>query len=274
LPSATESIGLTGLRILVVDDQDTDRLLLTKMLGDCGAAAEGVENGPQALRTLKEAASTRPFDAAILDCRMPDMDGGNVAMAVQGDPEISSTKLVLLSSPDQVRWAQAAEPAGISAYLSKPVQLDQLLNCINRQEPFVLEATTEQQEEHFEADVIPLEPILIQKIRDLERDVGRRSFRELVELYLNSAPGRVRKIHEGIVKEDSSAAGDAAHALQGTSSYLSAVRLVALCAEIEHMIQARMWESATRLMPTLQAEYERVARFLLARTDPAVSWDK
>jgi len=202
---------------------------------------------------------------------MPDMDGGNVAMAVQGDPEISSTKLVLLSSPDQVRWAQAAEPAGISAFLSKPVQMDQLLNCINSQEPLVLETTTEQQQDYFEADIIPLEPVLIQTIRELEKGVGRESFRELVELYLTSAPGRVRNIYDGINKEDSSAAGDAAHTLKGSSSYFGAVRLVALCAEIEQLSEAGKWESAIRVMPALEAEYERAARFLLARADPAAS---
>ena len=117
---------LAGRRVLVVDDNQTNRLILSEQLGAWGMAVDVVEDGPSALAVARAAARDgSPYALAILDLCMPDMDGIEVARGISGDPVLARTPMVLLTSgvednPEEVR------AAGIAARLSKPVHLSQL----------------------------------------------------------------------------------------------------------------------------------------------------
>ncbi len=117
---------LAGRRVLVVDDNQTNRLILSEQLGAWGMTVDVVEDGPSALAAARAAARDgSPYALAILDLCMPDMDGIEVARGISGDPVLTRTPMVLLTSgeednPEEVR------AAGIAARLSKPVHLSQL----------------------------------------------------------------------------------------------------------------------------------------------------
>jgi two-component system, sensor histidine kinase and response regulator len=138
LPLATDdTIGqnrpaerLTGLRVLVVDDNQTNRLILEEQLGSWGMRVDVVENGPRALAAIETAAAQgAPYALAVLDLCMPNMDGIEVARRITAEPSLSGPGLVLLTSDADDR-AEAARKAGISARLSKPVHLSQLHNTL------------------------------------------------------------------------------------------------------------------------------------------------
>ncbi|MDB5876507.1 MAG: hypothetical protein JWQ07_5949, partial [Ramlibacter sp.] len=118
--------GLAGLRVLVVDDNHTNRLILSEQLGAWGMQAEVVEHGSSALSHLADAvASGDPFALAVLDLFMPGMDGIELARRISGTPELAGTGLVLLTSGADVSIEETRD-AGISSWLSKPVHLSQL----------------------------------------------------------------------------------------------------------------------------------------------------
>jgi signal transduction histidine kinase/DNA-binding response OmpR family regulator len=119
----------SGMRILVVDDNATNRRILIRQFAAWGIAAEAVEDGPSALTCLREAEPGSRFDLAVLDMQMPEMDGLMLARAIKADPTISSTRLVLLTSLG-TGIAEARE-AGIGACLSKPVRQAQLRACLD-----------------------------------------------------------------------------------------------------------------------------------------------
>jgi two-component system sensor histidine kinase/response regulator len=134
LPLASDStIGqarptdrLTGLRVLVVDDNQTNRLILGEQLGAWGVDVDVVESGPRALAAVEMAAAQgSPYALALLDLCMPHMDGIEVARRITADPALVGPGLVLLTSDSDDR-TEAARKAGISARLSKPVHLSQL----------------------------------------------------------------------------------------------------------------------------------------------------
>jgi two-component system sensor histidine kinase/response regulator len=117
---------LAGLRALIVDDNETNRLILGEQLGAWGIRTEAVEDGATALRALRDAAASgEPHDLALLDFCMPGMDGLDLAGRISGDPSLIATGLVLLTSGADVSLEQAKE-AGIAESLSKPVRLFQL----------------------------------------------------------------------------------------------------------------------------------------------------
>ncbi len=114
---------LHGVRALIVDDNKTNRTILTHQVGAWGMRGESADDGPRGLELLRAAAARgEPFQLAILDMMMPGMDGLQLARAIKADPALKSVRLVMLSSFRQLGRAEEARQAGIEAYLTKPVR--------------------------------------------------------------------------------------------------------------------------------------------------------
>ena len=117
---------LAGVRMLVVDDNQTNRVILAEQLGAWGAHVDVVDSGHRALAAARSAADAgTPYALLLLDLCMPHMDGIEVARAVTADPTFAAPGLVLLTSGSEDRTDEARR-AGIAARLSKPVHLSQL----------------------------------------------------------------------------------------------------------------------------------------------------
>lgn len=111
------SLALAGRRALVVDDNATNRRLLTLQLAHWGAAAVAVASGPEALAALE---SEESFDFAVLDMHMPGMDGADLAEAMRAHPRGASLPMVMLTSMGH----REARPGmrHFTAFLTKPVK--------------------------------------------------------------------------------------------------------------------------------------------------------
>ena len=122
--------GLRDLRVLIVDDHETNRRILQKQITSWGMRDGMAENGTEALEMLRTAAeSGEAYDLVVLDMQMPGMDGIQLARAISADPAISSTRLVLLTSIG-INVNEAARRAGVEVVLSKPVRQSQLHDAL------------------------------------------------------------------------------------------------------------------------------------------------
>ena len=132
LPALTAGeASLAGLRVLIVDDNATNRRIFAHQTASWGMAATKAESGAQALEKLRAAAERQePFDVAILDLMMPEMDGFELARRIKADATVSKTHLVLLPSYGKRGHGQLARDLEIAAYLQKPVRQSQLYNCL------------------------------------------------------------------------------------------------------------------------------------------------
>jgi PAS domain S-box-containing protein len=123
--------SLRGLRVLIVDDNSTNRMILAHQTASWEMIYEEAEDAEHALSVLRAAAvQGAPFDLAILDLMMPGMDGFDLARAIKGDTAISSVRLVLMPSYGQRGHGRTARAAGIAAYLIKPVRQSELFDCL------------------------------------------------------------------------------------------------------------------------------------------------
>jgi PAS domain S-box-containing protein len=123
---------LRGLRVLIVDDNATNRQILEEWLRGWHTKPTAVAGGLQALNALWRGVSTgRPYSVALLDGRMPGMDGMALAAEIARSPELVGCRTVLLTSGDQPGSAARRE-AGIAAAAMKPVQQEELLAAIRR----------------------------------------------------------------------------------------------------------------------------------------------
>jgi two-component system, sensor histidine kinase and response regulator len=122
---------LSGLRVLVVDDNETNRKILHHQIISWGMKGDSVEDGQTALKILRSAVERgQRYDLAILDMQMPEMDGIELAQRIKAELTISSTRLIMLSSIGRRGNAEEARRADIEAYLTKPVRQSQLYDAL------------------------------------------------------------------------------------------------------------------------------------------------
>jgi CheY-like chemotaxis protein len=128
-PGRTASLG--GRRLLVVDDNETNRRILRDMLGAEGVAVHEAHRADAGLEALRRAATAgAPFDLAILDAQMPDQDGFELAAAVRGDAQLARTRLLILTSAGQRGDGERCRQLGIQAYLTKPIARADLIEAV------------------------------------------------------------------------------------------------------------------------------------------------
>lgn len=121
-PSSALPASLHGQRILIVDDHRTNREVLMAQLTLLGCAPVSLSSAAEALTVLRQAATAgRPFAAALLDFNMPGCDGGELGRQIIADPQLQSTRLVLLSSSGERGDGKRFAQLGFAGYLLKPV---------------------------------------------------------------------------------------------------------------------------------------------------------
>ena len=123
--------SLVGVKTLIVDDNATNRLILTETLGAWGAVTTAVDDGFQGIEALSQAkAVNAPFELLLVDRRMPGMDGFGVAESIKEDLGIADMTIMMLTSDNRSEVISQCEQLGISRYLIKPVKRSELLKAI------------------------------------------------------------------------------------------------------------------------------------------------
>jgi len=125
-------VDLKGLKVLVVDDNETNRMILNKTLSGWGALVTEAEDGKRGLAEFKRATEAAvPFHLALIDGRMPGMDGFELAKLIKEEMNlVDSTAIMMLTSDDRKGDLDRCKKLGISTYLVKPVKKTYLLDAI------------------------------------------------------------------------------------------------------------------------------------------------
>ncbi len=126
-----DSSGLKGVRVLIIDDNATNREILERQTASWKMENDSTDSGPSGLAKLKAAQQNgQPFDLLILDMQMPGMDGLEVTEKIMADPAIAKTRSIMLTSIGLRGDAQLMRKRGISAYLTKPVRQSDLYSSL------------------------------------------------------------------------------------------------------------------------------------------------
>ncbi len=195
------SLDFSQVRVLVVDDNATNRRILESQLTKMGTRVECVASGPEALRTLASAeAGDQSFHAAIVDHDMPEMDGVMLAREIRARSNWNHLVMILLSSHVQRVPTDNLEAAGFAACVLKPARLEQLRDCLSkalRRAPAPASATPTRQSE-------PLRVIrgrlLLAEDNAVNQKVATRTLEKLgyyVDTVANGAEA-VEKLHNGL----------------------------------------------------------------------------
>ena len=125
------STELTGHRVLIVDDNESNRTIFHHFVTGWGMVDDQAQDAASAVALIEQAAGKGVFyDVAIVDMLMPGKDGLQLAKELKAHPIGSKIHLIILTSLIQRGHAELARQAGFVAYLTKPVRHDQLSNCL------------------------------------------------------------------------------------------------------------------------------------------------
>jgi two-component system sensor histidine kinase/response regulator len=125
------SAELTGRRVLIVDDNESNRIILHHLVTGWGMEDDQAQDAASAIALIEQQAGKgKSYDVAIVDMLMPGKDGLQLAKELKVHPAGSLVRLVILTSLIQRGHAELARQAGFLAYLTKPIRHDQLSNCL------------------------------------------------------------------------------------------------------------------------------------------------
>jgi len=233
-PAPCPSQALDGLRILVVDDHNANRILLNDILRENGAEPRLAASGSEAVELF----GRTPFDLSLLDLQMPGMDGLTVLRRMrelettlrrERTPVLILTAFVL---PEDAAVIPEGEVAGV---IAKPIDVALLLQAIGdavglRNEPREAPATNQQNTlPHREAALLETETAL--------RLLGGRQdlYQLLATEFLNSAPGLAKAFEDAAKRGDHKEATRLVHTLKSGAASLGATRLRETAAHLEYL---------------------------------------
>jgi PAS domain S-box-containing protein len=128
---AAPPVELRGQRILIVDDNLTNRKVLMGQLSLCGMDPLCASSADEALAQMRHAAAAgRPFEVALLDHQMPGTDGASLGQTILNEPELCATRLILLTSSGQRGEGRLFGDMGFAGYLLKPITHRDLTDCL------------------------------------------------------------------------------------------------------------------------------------------------
>ncbi len=125
-------VVLDNLRVLIVDDHSTNRLILEEILQGWQVETTSLDGGINVVPELERAKSdNRPYQIVLLDVQMPDIDGFEVTRRIRTSACAANTKVVMLSSCDATDYGDVCHEMNLEAYLTKPVKQSELLDtCV------------------------------------------------------------------------------------------------------------------------------------------------
>ena len=127
-----ENQKLSDLRVLIVDDNVTNLQILRQQLLAWRIQPDCAVSGEESLRMMRDAASAgKPYDLALVDFQMPEMDGLTLVRAIKCERAIGTTRLVILSSHGQSLRPAELQELGINSCLTKPVKQSRLFDCLS-----------------------------------------------------------------------------------------------------------------------------------------------
>jgi len=126
-----KSSEIKDIKVLIVDDNYTNRRITGLLLNSWGCSYDAVSDGDSALEMMRSAAGdSKPYDICLLDMQMPGMDGEDLGKFIKADPDINGASLIMMTSMGERGDAGRLSKIGFSAYITKPIKQKRLYDCL------------------------------------------------------------------------------------------------------------------------------------------------
>jgi len=130
--AAATSHDASGIRILLVEDNEVNQQVAAELLEGAGACVRIANHGGEALRSLTEGEQPPPFDTVFMDLQMPEMDGFTATRFLRAQPQFQGLPIIAMTAHALVEKRQRCLEAGMNDHVSKPIDPDALFATLLR----------------------------------------------------------------------------------------------------------------------------------------------
>jgi len=238
-----------GVRILLAEDNATNRAVALAQLEKLGYEAHVVMDGAEAVRALEQ----QSYDLVLMDCEMPTMDGYEATRRIRALLK-SSIPIIAVTAQAKAEDRERCLRAGMDDFLSKPVDMKRLGAILEKWTPEGVggsPVTASSTEAADEVSVFDADSFVFR--------LGDREFAEnVLKEFLDDVPNQLDKLRGHLDAKDARGAHLVAHTLKGSAATVSADCLSSLAREMEQASHAEQWERLGELLDAGPGELERL----------------
>ena len=252
-PDADKALGV---RILLVEDNETNQQVATELLESAGAIMTVADNGAIAVKLLTEGPQPPPFDVVLMDLQMPEMDGYTATHQLRADARFANLPILAMTAHALHEERQRCLDAGMNDFVSKPIDPDTLFAVIARwakPRPHDADTIAAPARPKPAADQIAL-PVLegVDMAGSLKRVAGNtRLYRSLLEQFADKQASAVTQITALLGQNDYATAERLAHTVKGVAGNIGIAHVQAVAGRVERGIREK-----DAAVPALLAELD------------------
>ena len=254
-PASEQRVGL----LLLAEDNPVNRKIAVAMLSSVGYNVDTVLDGVAAV----QAAGARQYDAILMDCQMPEMNGYEATAAIRAQEGADRyTPIVGMTAGARREDRERCLTGGMDGYLSKPVSKDALVAQVIRSVRQGRPTAVVPSDGHDDALDVTLDPAVLDELRLLPEAVRPGFLAELVELFARGTVPRLVELRAAVDNGDARAVRRLAHIVRGSSSQLGGRRLASLCARLEDDAATGALSGAAKDLDEVAKAFEELVRSL------------
>ncbi|HEU4530326.1 MAG TPA: PAS domain-containing protein [Steroidobacteraceae bacterium] len=245
-------------RVLLVEDNPVNQRVAQRNLEKLGLAVEIASNGREALEAWKPGR----FDAVLMDCQMPEMDGYEATRQIRrlegSGPRVP---IIALTANALKGDRETCLAAGMDDHLAKPLEPEKLRACLSRHLTANAQAANAVASKPAAPPAANLPPVDLPALRELAGN-DLEFERELIATFIQSGDVTLRRILDALEGNDFDGVKRAAHSLKGASANLRAADLTAAARELELQASYDDRAACKSAAERLAVEYRRAADYL------------
>jgi signal transduction histidine kinase/CheY-like chemotaxis protein len=232
----------TGIRVLLVEDNEMNQQVATELLESAGAIVTVANHGGEALKILTEGDQAPPFDVVFMDLQMPQMDGFTATKLLRRDPRLQKFPIIAMTAHALVEERQRCLDAGMNDHVSKPIDPDNLFATLLRwakpRPKSAVESQAQPAKIKASDEVILPEIAGINMADGLNRVAGnRRLYRDLLGQFAAKQGDAAAQISAALESGDSNLAERIAHTVKGVAGNLAIAEVQSAAQKVEKAIR-------------------------------------
>ena len=258
----------TSLKILLVEDNESNQVLMMRLLGQFGYSAALAKNGAEAVEKIKQ----EDFDVVLMDVHMPEMDGITATRLIrQQKQDAKQPYIIAVTAEASMDEQKKYLSAGMNAYLTKPFSIEELIKLLKkvenqaeialqplqpaagRQIPATQAAATERQ---------AIDLRVLEEFRTMMGEEGEQAVKTLITLFLKDSLNLWKQIIEYTQKKEFDDLKRAAHTLKGNANQIGASALAQYCSQLEDAAKQQNQTVAITILRLMRDELAAVKNFL------------
>ncbi len=266
-----KNYGLSGIRVLVAEDNEINRQIAVELLKSQGIIADVAPNGAEAVRMVEQMSAGKPYQIVIVDLQMPVMDGFEAAKRIRElDKELP---IIAMTARTMQEERELTILAGMNDHVAKPVDPDILFTKIGKWASGTSgEIISLQKVPAYHQISTPLKEITIRGIDltgGLKRVGGNETlYMDLLLKYAENQRETVSKLLDSVSRNDFAAAHRLAHNLKGVSGNIGALEVQNLSGDIvKLLIKQQNTEWLSQLLRRLQVVVSQISNDISSKLD-------